>query len=270
MTPPYFGFSPDDLQQMKSELLIERIEYHETLDSTNDRAMAIIRETSAELPALILAANQTAGRGRATNQWFSGPGALTFSLTFEPPTALPTDRLPMVSLVVGLAVCETLTHFLPDPNVIGLKWPNDVLLDGGKVCGILVEAISTPSRRLVIGVGMNVNNDLTSVDVGGHREPTSLAGVSGKQFGLADVLIQLLANLDEQIGLLTGVNDTWHNACQRYCVLTGRTVHIDAGDQQITGLCRGIGPDGALLIEAAGIVQSVYSGTVRNMNQSRT
>ena len=149
MTSPYFGFLPEDLRRIEAESHVAHVDFLETLDSTNDRALALTRESAIELPALVLSTNQTAGRGRGSNQWSAGPGALTFSLAVEPPAALRADRLPLLSLAAGLAVCESLAKLLSTDKAIGLKWPNDVLLDRRKVCGILVESTSAPRRRLV-------------------------------------------------------------------------------------------------------------------------
>ena len=260
MTSPYFGFSPDDLRRIESTAYIARFDFYETLDSTNDLALALVRDAATELPALVLAANQTAGRGRGANTWLASSGALTFSLAIEPPEALPADRLPLVSLAAGLAVCKTLAKLLPTGSAIGLKWPNDVLLDLHKVCGILVEAIPTPSRRLVIGIGLNVNNELPEVD--GSWLPTSMASVADTRFPLSNVLNELVSQLDDQFLILHNRSEAWIADYQRYCTLTGHTVRIDTGTEQLTGVCLGVAASGALRIRTPGGIQNVYTGTI--------
>src|SRR5438093_8998371 len=98
-----------DLGRIESCGLVARIDYHESIGSTSDRAMELGALDEAELPLLVLAERQTAGRGRGTNRWWSDEGALTFSLVLEAShQRLPPTRWPQVALMAGLAVCEAL------------------------------------------------------------------------------------------------------------------------------------------------------------------
>src|SRR5438034_451345 len=99
-----------------------------------------------------------AGRGRGTNRWWSADGALTFSLVLEAPQErLPMSRWPQVALVAGVAVCEALERMAPRAEM-RVKWPNDVYLAGRKICGILSESVPARRDRIVVGIGVNVNN----------------------------------------------------------------------------------------------------------------
>src|SRR5262245_30735712 len=128
-----------DLGRIESCGLVARIDYHESIGSTSDRAIELGVLDESELPLLVLAESQTAGRGRGVNRWWSAEGALTFSLVLQAPCErLPPDRWPQVALVAGVAVCEALEGLVPQAEV-RVKWPNDVYLGSGKVCGILCE-----------------------------------------------------------------------------------------------------------------------------------
>src|SRR5205823_9209981 len=155
-----------DLSRIANSGLVARIDYHESIGSTSDRAIEIGALDEAELPLLVLAERQTAGRGRGANRWWSADGALTFSLVLEAPRErLPPARWPQVALAAGIAVCEALQGLAPraEPRV---KWPNDVYLAGGKICGILCESIPGWRERPGVGVGVNGNN---RVHGSGHR-----------------------------------------------------------------------------------------------------
>src|SRR5262245_398009 len=98
-----------DLSRLAAANLVAQIDFHESLGSTSDRALALAAEGAANLPLLVLAQRQTAGRGRGPNRWWAADGALTFSLVLEaPPERLPPDCWPQVALVAGLTICETL------------------------------------------------------------------------------------------------------------------------------------------------------------------
>jgi BirA family transcriptional regulator, biotin operon repressor / biotin---[acetyl-CoA-carboxylase] ligase len=122
--------------------------------STNDEA-AQWAKGGAPHGAVVVADTQTAGRGRQGRQWHAAAGeSLCFSLVLRP--TLPVRDLPPITLAVGIAVAETITRFAATPT---LKWPNDVLIDGKKVAGILTETSSQGERadHVIVGIGVNLN-----------------------------------------------------------------------------------------------------------------
>jgi BirA family biotin operon repressor/biotin-[acetyl-CoA-carboxylase] ligase len=239
------------------------VEVHAELPSTNDRALALAAETPAErLPLLIVAERQGAGRGRGANQWWAAEGALTFSLLLDTSAMeLPPARWPLASLTAGLAVCETLDQLAPQAWA-GLKWPNDVYLRERKVCGILIEAPPGSAGRLVVGIGINVNNRLAGGPEELRSRGTSLAEATGLTFDLTDVLLRVLKQLDARWRQLAAGDIDLAEAWQRWCLLTGRNVQVIAGDQRHVGHCRGIAPDGALLVHTVRGEQRIVGGTV--------
>jgi len=263
-----------DLSRIADSALVEHIDFHESLGSTSDRALEIGAVGDAKLPLLVLTEQQTAGRGRATNRWLTTSGALTFSLVLEAPAdRLPPSRWPQVALVAGVAVAEALSRFVSS-NAIQLKWPNDIYLNERKAGGILSESVPGWRDRLVVGIGVNVNNrigDLALRPQASSLRPTALSGIAlsllefdGVERDLTNVLIAILDEFDRRWAeLLASGFEAAAVAYRERCLLTGKTVTIQQREgESISGLCRGIDHYGGLLIRTPRGEKSVISGTV--------
>ncbi len=145
---------------------------YNTTDSTNTRA-AVLAAMNPGRPLLVSAHAQTAGRGRTGRRWQSPVGGAWFSL------ALPADRafqnVQAAPLIAGLAVHETLCDLLGghDADALRIKWPNDLLLHGRKIAGILCEQHLTARPAIIVGVGINANVDPASLDPRNLRRPAA-------------------------------------------------------------------------------------------------
>jgi BirA family biotin operon repressor/biotin-[acetyl-CoA-carboxylase] ligase len=256
---------PIDRERLLSETFVRSVEHHAEIGSTNDRALALAAKTMTDdaTPALVVADRQTAGRGRGRNTWWAADGALTFSLVLDAHAhRLPPGRWPTIALTVGLAVCETLCEPLA-PRRPRLKWPNDVLLDGRKLCGILIEVPSSAAGRVVIGVGLNVNNPLTDAPPEVRQRATSLIDETGRTHDRTDLLIGILRRLDHDLALLSvGAQAALQHRWSEWCDLTGRTVAVYQGEQVVEGVCEGIDADGALRLRTPFGPERLYSGVV--------
>jgi BirA family biotin operon repressor/biotin-[acetyl-CoA-carboxylase] ligase len=251
-----------DLARIAASGLVAAIDFHESLGSTSDRALALGAQGEVELPLLVLAMRQTTGRGRGSNRWWSAEGALTFSLVLEAPTdRLPAQRWPQVALVAGIAVCEALAAFAPRAN-LAVKWPNDVYLDGGKVCGILSESIPGWRDRLVVGIGINVNN--RGQETGERGQAAALMEHDGVPRDLTDVLLSVLDEFDRRWReLLGGRFEAAAAVYRERCFLTNKTVTIEQpGGQTVVGVCRGINDSGGLRVQTERGEETVVSGAV--------
>ncbi len=256
------NFREADLHQLRQETFVRQVEFHRSLDSTNDRALQLATEGSRDLPLLVLAESQTAGRGRGINRWWAAGGALTFSLLIEAKaTQLPSTRWPLLSLTAGLAVGEVCQKLLPRVDV-RLKWPNDVFIDNRKVSGILIEAPPTKQAKLVIGIGLNINNSLADAPVEVAKTATSLCDVAHRQFSPPAVLFAIVTQLEKRFAWLglrdAELCDLW----QKRCLLTGRQVKIEIASNSVVGMCQGIDSTGALVVETGKGIQRCLSGTV--------
>jgi len=261
-----------DLDRIRRGPFVRDVEWHDVITSTNDRGILATAETDTVTPLLILAGRQTAGRGRGRNLWWSGPGALTCSLVLDPQADLAArevppislDRWPRIALTAGVALCDVLQHLAPQFSC-EIKWPNDVLLAGKKLAGILIEspAGAAPApRRLVIGMGMNANNSLAQAPPEIQAAASSLCDALGGPVDATQLLIDWLARFSERLDELSqsepGLPARWRSLC----ALAGKIVELQSGSRIVRGPCRGIDAEGALIVETAGGPQRLYAGAV--------
>lgn len=248
-----------DLLGIRNETFLREISYHDELESTNSTAMKLAVD-DCDSPLLVLTPCQTSGRGRGTNTWWSTDGALTFSLILDLPMLGP-ERLSSFSLTVGLAICQTLEQVAPLAD-LAIKWPNDVYMNDRKVCGILIEKPIPTESRLVVGIGINVNNSLRQASDELRTAATSLIDELGSEVSANQILIQCLHQIEsrmrDHVHHQQALLDQW----RAYCLLTGRSICLDQHGHTISGLCRGIDGDGALLIDDGTSVQRCVSGSV--------
>jgi len=257
-----------DLVRLRELPLLAAFEWHETLPSTNDHALQQAGREFLKTPLLVIAEQQTAGRGRGSNRWWSQEGALTFTLVIEPGAAgiapLRTEHWPRVALTAGMALCETLEAVSSDLDC-GLKWPNDVLIAGKKVAGILVEIPPTPAgvpRRLVLGMGLNVNNSLADAPSEVASRAISLRDATGSPQDATQILLDWLGRFSESLHALAADDPALPARWQSRCVLTGRQVELLVADRPTCGLCHGIADDGALLLERGVAIERLYGGAL--------
>lgn len=240
-----------------------------TCDSTN--AVLLARaESGAPSGTVVITEEQTAGRGRRGRSWFASPGdSLTFSLLwrFAPGTA-PAG----LSLAVGVAVARAVKGVgagwpcLPGTSlreqVTALKWPNDILMDGRKLGGILVELVPGAPHAAVIGIGLNLRLPASMPDeVRAASAALSTSGAAPDANDLyAALLGELLTTLESfAAGSFAAIRPQWlaHHAFQD----AGVTLSSDFGPPR-QGICRGVDTDGALLLDVDGRVERILSGEV--------
>lgn len=257
-----FAFSENDLARIRSETPIEYLEFHKELASTNDLSLELAALDDVPLPLLVLTEKQTAGRGQRERHWWSSPGALTFSFSFSTEQfELPPEQWPKVSLTAGLAICEALEELLPG-DVVQVKWPNDVYAQGKKICGILVESPSVSQRRLVIGVGINVNNSVQDAPAEVAELATTMADLQGNPTPLAAVLIKVVRNLSDRLPWIGTRDEELAARWRQTSLLIGLKVAVENPAGSCQGICRGIDGDGALLVETGEGEQRCLAGTV--------
>jgi BirA family transcriptional regulator, biotin operon repressor / biotin---[acetyl-CoA-carboxylase] ligase len=248
-----------DVVRILRETFVAQAEHHPSLGSTNDRAAQCAARGAKGLPLLVVADEQTAGRGRAGKRWWTGRGGLAFSLLVAPETvAAQESRSPLVALAAAVAVAETLAPLLPN-HPPGIHWPNDVLVDGKKLAGILVEVL--PDRRHVLGIGLNTNSTLSDAPADLQATAATLRDLTGRPHDQTDVLIDLLHRLDEQFARLREDPAAVAAAADALCLQRGQTVTLQWDSHRATGLCRGIALDGALLLETPAGIERFHSGT---------
>ena len=253
-----------DLRRIQRESFVRWVEYQQVLPSTNDRALELAAHPNVTTPILVLAEEQTAGRGRGTNRWWSAPGALTFTLVLhDGPMRLCSERWPCVSLTAALAVCEAVAPLVPQ-HAVTIRWPNDVYLAGRKLCGILPEFVSPAAvpPRLVLGIGINVNNSLADAPADVRAIGVSLSDLAARRLDPTDVLIPVLQRLEAGLNRLASGDATLAEAWAERCMLRNRTVELQLAPHRVRGICRGVDADGALILENHGQVSRYFAGIV--------
>lgn len=222
------------------------------VDSTNAALVRLARDGAVEGTA-VLAEAQRAGRGRLGREWFSPPGVnLYVSVLFRPGFAV-REAL-RFSFIASLALADAVRQLALEPSI---KWPNDVLVQGKKVAGTLVEC---PMRGdeiecLVLGVGVNVNVDHTALRAGLGREAagaTSLAAALGYEVDRNTLAASYLTHLDRwaeryRTAGPAAVVEAW----QQRDILTGRRVEVRRGEGFLVGRALGVDPEGRLVVEDA-------------------
>ena len=173
--------------------------------------------------------------------------------------AADAGRRPLVSLASAVAVVEAVAPHLPD-RTLGIHWPNDVMADGRKLAGILIEVL--PDGRHVIGIGLNTNN--TAADAPKELQTTvaTLRDLTGRKVDETTVLIEVLRRLDQQFAGLRDDAQSIVARANELCLQRDQTLTINWGNRKTTGRCQGIAPDGALLLETPTGVETFLAGVI--------
>jgi BirA family biotin operon repressor/biotin-[acetyl-CoA-carboxylase] ligase len=165
----------------------------------------------------------------------------------------------LISLAVGVAVVEALAPLVPG-HEIGIHWPNDCVIDGRKVAGILIEV--QPDGKHVIGIGINTNNKAADAPEDVRPRVATLRDVTGREHNSVEVLILVLQQIQRQLSELARSPEAVAARTNELCLQRGKRLEVIRGESRIIGQCLGIAPDGALLLESDGQRQTFYSGVV--------
>ena len=259
---------PDALSPLLSgTLFAHHIHHYFSVGSTNVIAMQAAAAGEPE-GAVFVGEEQTAGRGRGDHSWDSTASLGIYCSVVLRPQMTPLDAL-FLSLMTGIAVAEAVeqtTGLHPD-----LRWPNDVLLNGRKFCGILTEMNAEPTRvrHVVVGIGINVNQ----ASFAGELEPiaTSLRIESGREGSRVELTAALLKSLDNQYRKLAEGRSDAQAAIlrsfeQRSSFARSRHVEIDEDSGKYSGVTEGLNPRGFLLVRTVEGLRTVLSGSVRALD----
>jgi BirA family transcriptional regulator, biotin operon repressor / biotin---[acetyl-CoA-carboxylase] ligase len=237
------------------------LEAHDRIGSTNDRARQLL--DAGVDGVVVVAEEQTAGRGRRGRSWLSPPGRnLTFSVALRP--RLASDG----AWQLGLGAAVAARDACAEHAAVGLKWPNDlVALDtGGKLGGLLVETAIERDVVVgaVIGLGLNVNWRPDEMPVELPADATSLAAIAGREIDRVALLARLLEALERELdGLETGVSplDRYRSAC----VTLGAHVRVETGRGPMEGRAVDLDERGCLVVETADGWRTLTTGDVMHL-----
>ena len=228
------------------------VQHHDSIGSTNDEARRLAIE-GAPHGTVVHADEQTAGRGRLSRSWFSPPGNLYLSILLR--TGMPAARNGELSFLSALAVAETVETLLPKHLKAMLKWPNDVLVNGAKISGILLES---QDDATILGIGLNV---LQAPAQASYRTTTIVAnGGIASVDSARDILLGRLGwwlPVWQRDGF-TPIRERWLEKSHP----VGTTIRVSAHGESIEGSFAGLDRDGALLLETSAGVQRILAGDV--------
>ncbi|MGI9034344.1 MAG: biotin--[acetyl-CoA-carboxylase] ligase [Acidimicrobiales bacterium] len=251
------------------------VRHFRQVDSTNRVAADLAREGAAE-GLVVVADHQTAGRGRRGRSWHAQPGSsLLASVVLRPRPDVAQSDLVMVACALAAAdACGDAAGFVPD-----LKWPNDLVVRGRKLAGLLAELVMDPRRvgpAVVVGLGLNVAWTGPGLASGaGGPLPDELAGravtaeaVAGRPVDRRTLLDAYLSRLERRwTDLATGGTKALLEDYRCRCVTLGRPVRVDLpGGQVLEGVATGVDEDASLLVSSAGTETRVTAGDVVHLD----
>jgi BirA family biotin operon repressor/biotin-[acetyl-CoA-carboxylase] ligase len=242
---------------LETHFIGQRVIYYPRLSSTMEMAKREAAKRRAAEGTVIIADEQTAGKGRLKRVWLSPRGNIALSVILYP----DMDYLPSLIMVASLAVVHSIE------TVTGLKsqvkWPNDVLINGRKVCGILVESYVRGNMvdYAIIGIGLNVNlriSDFPDIPF----NATSLSDELGREVSSLDVIRQLLVEM-ERLYLVLPTGDSIYEEWRDSLVTLGRRVRVKSGKAMYEGVAESVTIDGSLLLRHAdGSLTKIVGGDV--------
>ncbi|MFC0188566.1 biotin--[acetyl-CoA-carboxylase] ligase [Fictibacillus aquaticus] len=250
------------LSRLKSEKLGKKVVYHTSLKSTQEMAH-LEAAKNAEEGVLVVADEQTGGRGRLGRSWHSPAGTgIWMSLVLKPRIAL--QKAPQLTLLTAVGVVRAIekeTGLAAD-----IKWPNDILLNGKKIVGILTElqAEADQIHSVIIGMGMNINQKKEHFPEDIAAIATSLSAESGKEYSRAGLIAAVMLELEElyKVYLKDGfglIKLLWESRAQSL----GKRITARNLNGTLTGFAKGITDEGVLLLEDdEGMVHSIYSADI--------
>ena len=266
---PHLGYklvsAPDRLTevelrwQLKTEVIGKRIISYKEINSTNDAAQSLAASGEAE-GTVVIAEYQTKGRGRLGRKWISPKDKGAYFSVILRPDILPTE-LSVITLFSSLAVAKTVREAVGLPAFI--KWPNDILIKGQKVCGVLTELNGEMDKVnfAIVGIGININTSKELLPEGA----TSLSEEKGASISRLEFVRALFRSLDEYYRVLKkGKIEAILKEYKKLSSVLDRRVQIDYHNSLVSGVATDVDKDGALILRLdSGFYERVLAGDVK-------
>ena len=251
---------------LKTSVIGRQIIYRDLADSTQSIAMAIANKNMSSDGTVIIAEEQRGGRGRMKRKWISPSGGLWLSVIVHP-NIQPRD-MPVLPFAAALAVREAisrLTHLR-----VGLKWPNDIMISGRKVAGILldVSAEADAINYAIIGIGINANVDAAAISraIDDSQEITSLLAETGQEINRLELAALLIEQIEYYLGIagrdgLAAIVTAW----KKHADMIGKSATVSQGNRVIhRGIVVDVDSEGSLLLNlGSGDTVAITSGDIR-------
>jgi BirA family biotin operon repressor/biotin-[acetyl-CoA-carboxylase] ligase len=231
--------------QLNAEHIGRKVKFYDSVDSTNNIAKRLLSESNKE-GTVVLADNQTQGKGRQGRTWYSEENVgIYLSIILKP--SLPSEQVAQITLVTGVALLQAINEF--SQTRAYLKWPNDILINGKKVAGILTENyLNNAQPGVVLGIGVNVNHARFPVPL--QQIATSMAMENGENFERLPIITCFLNHLDEeyQSFLKEGLSPTVH-VWNMNSDMFGKQITMTQGNQTFPGTAIRLNEEGQLVIQ---------------------
>jgi BirA family biotin operon repressor/biotin-[acetyl-CoA-carboxylase] ligase len=249
---------PEELKNnLKTKFLGKSILSYASLDSTNDTAYRLA-EDGAEEGTVVIAERQRRGKGRQGRHWVSPKGGIYLSCIIRPD--IEPKEVAKITLVSALAVCIAIREITDLPAMI--KWPNDIVIKGRKVCGILTEMKAEQDRVdfLIVGIGINVDNPISALPKGA----STLQEESGGEIRKVELTKRVLEKMEHYISSFKKhgfkvIRDEWRDLSDTI----GRHVKVQSHEGKIEGQAIDVDSDGALVVRLdSGFHKRILSGDV--------
>ncbi|AUB56923.1 MULTISPECIES: biotin--[acetyl-CoA-carboxylase] ligase [Methanobacterium] len=251
---------PYEIQlNLTTKYIGQEIYHYSEVDSTNNVAKELAEKGAVE-GTIVIAESQRRGKGRRGKKWLSPSGGVWMTIILRPD--IPTSQAPLLTLLTGVAVAETLTHECGLD--VGIKWPNDILIGDKKVCGILTEAIARKGGLdyVVVGIGIDLNVDVDEFPPDLRKGATSLKNELEKEIPGEKLVQNFLLNFENlyqnfKEGQLSEILNQWRSLS----TTIGSTVEVKKRGGTIRGEAVGITRDGILILEMDdGSLRKIISG----------
>lgn len=245
-------------KKLVGNTFVSRIYYFDEIDSTNNFA----KNAEETDNILVVSEFQSTGKGRYERKWESEKGSnLTFSVKKK--FDIEPGNISFVNFYYSYFVYETIKEYLEENNfsasLLSIKWPNDILYDSKKICGLLIES-NTAKKEFTAGIGININQQVFSAGL----NAISLFHITGKPVDISDLLIRLIYKINDNLSLLAPISEClfekWKNASH----LIGKSVVFNVNDKlNKFGNVIDLQPDGGIKLLIAGEEMVYYSGEIK-------
>ncbi|MCC6013210.1 MAG: biotin--[acetyl-CoA-carboxylase] ligase [Candidatus Verstraetearchaeota archaeon] len=258
--PRFDGLLPLELKlRLKTKIFGKEIITLESIDSTQ-RLIKELAEKGFPEGTLVIALEQTNGKGRMNRKWYSPRGGLWFSLLLRPLIS-PKD-IYKLSLLFGVAITTSLEYYGIKAS---LKWPNDIIINNRKLCGILLEGdIELDKVNFVtVGIGINANFPSSILPDDLKISAISLYDILGKNIDRAELLCKILENSENLY--IQAINNGFSNIISLWrskSSIFGKSIEVKLLDRSIKGIAIDIDDDGSLILNQNGKIVKIYSGDV--------
>jgi BirA family biotin operon repressor/biotin-[acetyl-CoA-carboxylase] ligase len=245
---------------LRTKAIGKEIHFSQELTSTNTLAMGLAADGVPE-GTVVIAETQTSGKGRLGRKWISTKGNLYLSVVLRP--NIPIHKAPLITLTGAVAVASAIRT--TSGLEAGIKWPNDILISGKKVCGLLTEMSAEQDRirHIVLGIGVDVNMEMGELPPDVRSLSTTLAAEAGAKINRTALLQQVLRDLERWYQKFLANDGDVLDEWKKLNITVGNRITVSGAGEALNGLAQGVDSDGRLIVRLDnGTVRTLAAGDV--------